>query len=210
MKRALTLLLALVMILALAACGETKEADVVENVDPESNSVVIETPPAIVSGPDTPVENYPSVDALPTTVPTANPNPSAVTVPDPVSTPGVTIVGGNEGAGNEGAGGENNGDNAPAEEDHPEITFADDSGEMYYPTATDLEKQNAKWGYTNVLHANFRVGPGEQYKIYESLPKYAVLKVISIEGNWAKVWYDGYMLGYVHKNFISFGTPPAA
>ena len=55
MKKLLTLLLALAMLLALAACGETKEADVVANVDPENNSVVIETPPAIVSGPDTPV-----------------------------------------------------------------------------------------------------------------------------------------------------------
>ena len=205
MKRALTLLLALVMILALAACGETKEADVVENVDPESNSVVIETPPAIVSGPDTPVENYPSVDALPTTVPTANPNPSATTVPGPAATPGVTIVDGTPGTGTE-----TPTDNTPADttEDHPEITFADDTGEMYYPTASDLDKQNAKWGYTNVLHANFRVGPGEQYKIYESLPKYAPVKVISIEGKWAKIWYDGYMLGYVYKDYISFGTPP--
>lgn len=205
MKRALTLLLALVMILALAACGETKEADVVENVDPESNSVVIETPPAIVSGPDTPVENYPSVDTLPTTVPTANPNPSATTVPGPAATPGVTIVDGTPGTGTE-----TPTDNTPADttEDHPEITFADDTGEMYYPTASDLDKQNAKWGYTNVLHANFRVGPGEQYKIYESLPKYAPVKVISIEGKWAKIWYDGYMLGYVYKDYISFGTPP--
>ena len=205
MKRALTLLLALVMILALAACGETKEADVVENVDPESNSVVIETPPAIVSGPDTPVENYPSVDALPTTVPTANPNPSATTVPGPAATPGITIVDGTPGTGTE-----TPTDNTPADttEDHPEITFADDTGEMYYPTASDLDKQNAKWGYTNVLHANFRVGPGEQYKIYESLPKYAPVKVISIEGKWAKIWYDGYMLGYVYKDYISFGTPP--
>ena len=37
------------MILGLAACGDTQQADVVENVDPEDNSVVIETPPAIVS-----------------------------------------------------------------------------------------------------------------------------------------------------------------
>lgn len=202
MKRALSFLLALVMVLALAACGETKEADVVENVDPVDNSVVIETPPAIVSGPDTPVENYPVVDVVPTTVPTVNPNPQATAIPDPVSTPGISIVDGGEG-------GENQGGTTPAAgEDHPEITFADDSGEMYYPTATDWEKQNAKWAYTNVLHANFRVGPGTQYKIYESLPKYAPLQVISIDGNWAKVWYDGYMLGYIYKDYITFGTPP--
>ncbi len=203
MKRALSFLLVLVMVLAMAACGETKEADVVENVDPENNSVVIETPPAIVSGPDTPVENYPTVEALPTTVPTANPNPQATTVPGPAATPGLPVVDGTEG------GTESPTDPAPATtEDHPEITFADDSGEMYYPTATDWEKQNAKQAYTNVLHANFRVGPGTQYKIYESLPLYADVRVISIDGNWAKIWYDGYMLGYVHKNFITFGTPP--
>ena len=67
MKKILTLILVLGMILALAACGDTKQADVVENVDPVNNSVVIETPPAIVSGPDTPTETYPAVNALPTT-----------------------------------------------------------------------------------------------------------------------------------------------
>ena len=202
MKKLLTLLLALAMILALAACGETKEADVVENVNPENNPVVIETPPAIVSGPDTPVENYPTVDVLPTTAPATNDNPSAVT--GPAATPGVTVVEGTPATTN--APQENNATTETAE--HPEITFADDTGEMYYPTATDWEKQNAKWAYTNVLHANFRVGPGTQYKIYESLPKYAPLQVISIDGNWAKVWYDGYMLGYIYKDYITFGTPP--
>ena len=73
MKKILTLILVLGMILALAACGDTKQADVVENVDPVNNSVVIETPPAIVSGPDTPTETYPAVNALPTTAPTTAP-----------------------------------------------------------------------------------------------------------------------------------------
>ena len=70
MKKILTLILVLGMILALAACGDTKQADVVESVDPVNNSVVIEPPPATVSGPDTPTETYPAENALPTTAPT--------------------------------------------------------------------------------------------------------------------------------------------
>ena len=141
---------------------------------------------------------------LPTTAPDPNANPSASTVSGPAATPGVSIVEGNGETGTV-----TPSDNSTTETgDHPEITFADDTGEMYYPTATDWEKQNAKQAYTNVLHANFRVGPGTQYKIYESLPLYADVRVISIEGNWAKIWYDGYMLGYVYKSYITFGTPP--
>ena len=50
MKKILALILAMALVLALAACGETKEAEVVENVDPNNNNIVIETPPAVVSG----------------------------------------------------------------------------------------------------------------------------------------------------------------
>ena len=95
-------------------------------------------------------------------------------------------------------------------EDNDQITFADDSGEMYYPTATDAEKNNGKIGYTNVQNANLRVGPGAQYKIYESLSKGTELRVLAIEGDWAKVWYEGRILGYVYNDYISYGAPPAA
>ena len=104
MKKILTLILVLGMILALAACGDTKQADVVENVDPVNNSVVIETPPAIVSGPDTPTETYPAVNALPTTAPTTAPNPAATSVPAPNAAPGETGTGTGSGTGTEGTG----------------------------------------------------------------------------------------------------------
>ena len=91
-----------------------------------------------------------------------------------------------------------------------DITFADDSGEMYYPAASDWEKQNAKLGYTTVDLANLRVGPGKQYKIYESLRKGEELCILSEEGQWVKVLYEESFLGYIYKDFIAYGAPPAA
>ena len=206
-KKYVLLLLALAMILGLAACGGTQQADVVENVDPEDNSVVIETPPAIVSGPDTPTENYPTVSALPTTVPTADPNPVVSIAPAASPTTG------------EGDGKPNMDDyanitpapnpwNTNAEEDDGDgFEYADDTGLSYNPTATDDEKRNAWIGYTNVDWANFRVGPGTEYKIYESLPKGSQVKVLGYTNGWAKVWYNDYLVGYIASNFISSKAP---
>lgn len=198
------------MILGLAACGDTQQADVVENVDPEDNSVVIETPPAIVSGPDTPTENYPTVSALPTTVPTADPNPAVTIAPAPAASPTT-----GEGDGKPSMDGFANITPAPnpwntnAEEDDGDgFEYADDTGLSYNPTATDDEKRNAWIGYTNVDWANFRVGPGTEYKIYESLPKGSQVKVLGYTSNgWAKVWYNDYLVGYIASNFISSKAP---
>lgn len=222
MKKVLILLLALILVFALAACGEEKEADVIAGSD--AKDTVIETPTAPPQQPiinevtTTQTPEYTNVEVLPTTAPAVNTNPGAVSVtPAPATN--------NTGIGT----GTGTAVSVPIPTKDPsttetqtgttetgettakyEITFADDSGEMYYPTATQEEKNNGKAAYTNVLHANLRVGPGTQYKIYESLRKYADLKVISVEGNWVKVWYDGQILGYIYKDYISYGTPPAS
>ena len=202
------------MVFSLAACGDTKQADVVENVDPENNSVVIETPPAIVSGPDAPTENYPSVNVLPTTVPTTDPFPAVSALPSTTTSPsgdGSTrptfpptdaTPEPNPYTSNTGSGSSN--------DDGDDFEYADDTGLSYNPTATDAEKNNAWIGYTNVDWANFRVGPGTEYKIYESLPKGAQVKVLGYTSNgWAKVWYNDYLVGYIASNFISSKAPDA-
>ncbi len=193
MKKTLTLLLVLVMVLALAACGETKEAEVVENVDPHDNTMVIETPPAIVSGPDTPVETYPAVNVLPTTAPVGT-DPNAGTIPVPTTPPEET------------QGDENNGEPVadPTPTPVPEITYADDTGKDFEVTMTEAEKKAGHWGYINAQWVNFRVGPGTEYKIYESLPKGAPVLVLGYSDNgWAKILYDDYMIGYVARNYVT-------
>ena len=201
------MLLALAMILGLAACGGTQQADVVENVDPENNSVVIETPPAIVSGPDTtPAENYPPVNVLPTTVPTTDPNPAVTIAPTPSTAP-------ESGNGNGNNASDNTGSTTPSgsADNDDDFEYADDTGLGYNPTATNEEKNNAWIGYTNVDWANFRVGPGTEYKIYESLPKGSQVKVLGYTNNgWAKVWYNDYLIGYIASNFISSKAPEAS
>ena len=206
MKKLLALILVLAAVFALAACGGTEEAEVVENVDPGDNTMVIETPPAIVSGPDTPVDQYPPVSTLPTTAPTAVPVEQATPAPVVTTAPDANTgsTGNNEGgtgtAGNTGNTG-NNGD---------EFEYADDTGDSYNPTATQAEKNNAKIGYINAEWVNFRVGPGTNYKIYESLPKGAQVKILGYEGGWAKIWYNDYLIGYVAKNYVSDKEPEAA
>ena len=231
MKKICSFLLVLVMVLALAACGETKPAEVV--ADSSAKDTAIETPPPqpIVEVTTSPAPEYQNVNYLPSASPTSPPSsgtasasPSsgtpgasgtttvpntgtAVSVEIPVSTPaaGGTQTGTTQ-TGTQTGTTQPTGNN----EDNYQITFADDSGEMYYPTATDAEKNNGKIGYTNVELANLRVGPGKQYKIYESLRKDVELKVLAIDGDWAKVWYDGHILGYVFKDFITYAAPPAS
>lgn len=217
MKKILVFLLALVMVFAMAACGEEKAADVIAGSD--AKDTVIETPtpapqPPIISDNTTPTPDYPSVDVLPPSGPVTDPGTGAATVTTPATTAPSTSANTGTAVGvpiptkDPSTAGTETGTTGTGETTQQEITFADDSGEMYYPTASDWDKQHAKIGYTNVLHANLRVGPGTQYKIYESLRKNAELRIISIEGQWAKVWYDGIILGYIYKDYVTFGTPP--
>ena len=198
MKKLLALLLVFASIFALAACGGTQEAEVVENVDPGDNNMVIETPPAIVSGPDTPATQYTPDTALPTTAPTSAPVivPSTTPAPENAQTPDPNYQLNPTESTTE-----------PAPDPGSEIEFADDTGDMYYPTATQEEKLYAKTGYTTVEWANFRVGPGTNYKIYESLPKGTMVKILGYEGGWCKIWYNDSVVGYVAGEFISEKAP---
>lgn len=196
MKKILTMLLVLVMVLALAACGETKTADVVENVDPQDNSVVIETPPAIVSGPDTPVATYPSVSVLPTTAPTTAPDPAATTVPAPGGTPG-------------GAPGEN-GDGTEGTE--PEATEEEDPNDKLKPnnpTATKYEIDHGidGWIFNTENGVNFRVGPSSEYQIIRGLYNGTkILVVDQLTSGWCKIVYNG-DVGYVYGRYVTLHNP---
>ncbi len=200
MKRFLILLLALAMLTGLAACGEVKQAEVVENVEPEKNTIVIETPPAMVNGPQAsqaPVSTYAPVSILPTTAPSATPGPVAITTPEP-SAPSPSPSAAPEGG---------NGQSGGSSQEKP-FEYADDSGKDYNATATQEEKNNAVWGYITGQGVNFRVGPGKEYKIYESLAKGTRLKILgTANAEWVKVWYNDYLIGYVSGDYISVGTP---
>ena len=208
MKKFLALILVLASIFALAACGDTQKAEVVENVDPVDNSVVIETPPAIVSGPDTPADQYPSVSVLPTTAPTTAPTTETGTVP-------VPGTGDNTAAGTTGDSGTagtllpapGTGDTATA---NTNVTYADDSGEDYTATVSQEERNNSWIGYISGDWVNFRVGPGTKYKIYESLPRATAVRVLGFtDTGWAKIQYDD-LIGFVARNYISTTEPREA
>ena len=201
MKKIFALMLALAMVFALAACGETKTAEVVENVDPGNNSVVIETPPAIVSGPDTPSDQYPSVSSLPTTAPTTAPNGETAPAPVPTTSPDGTVTTPD---------GSGDGTGAPIDPTATEnpVTYADDSGLDYNATVTQQERNNSWTAYISGEWVNFRVGPGTQYKIYESLQRGTAVRVVGYTDNgWAKVLFND-LVGFVARNYLTT-TPPA-
>ena len=192
MKKIFAMLLVLAMVLALAACGGTKEADVVTNVDPENNNVVIETPNVVVSGTENTPDPYPAVSILPTTAPTTVPvaNPSSAPVPS-------TAPGGNNGGGN-------TGDNNNNTEKDP-----DDGLKQNNPTVTQYELDHGKDAY--VANAEngvyFRVGPSSEYEIITGLKNGTkVLLVDELASGWCKVVYDG-DVGYIFGKYLSFTNP---
>lgn len=68
----------------------------------------------------------------------------------------------------------------------------------------DLEKKAA---YLNVSSANFRKGPGLDYKIIEELKYGAEFTVVGKSGDWFKVKYDG-TYGFILAEFVEYGAPP--
>lgn len=69
---------------------------------------------------------------------------------------------------------------------------------------TDLEKKAA---YLNAGSANFRKGPGLDYKIIDELKENAVFTVVGKSGDWLKVKYDG-TYGFILAEFVEYGAPP--
>lgn len=68
----------------------------------------------------------------------------------------------------------------------------------------DLEKKAA---YLNASSANFRKGPGLDYKIIEELKYGAKFTVVGKSGDWFKIKYDG-TYGFILAEFVEYGVPP--
>lgn len=67
-----------------------------------------------------------------------------------------------------------------------------------------MEKKAA---YLNAGSANFRKGPGLDYKIIDELKENAVFTVVGKSGDWLKVKYDG-TYGFILAEFVEYGAPP--
>lgn len=196
MKKIFVLILALVMVLALAACGETKTAEVVENVDPNNNNIVIETPPAVVSGTDntyTPETSLPGANnPVPTTAPTSA--PPATVAPVATAVPATTAPDGTGAEGGEEEGGEEEG----VEVDNPADGYKD-----YKGTINQYEKTHGKDGYIRGEGVRFRVGPGVEYKTIAFLNKNEKVQIVDeLASGWCKIWYNDYV-GYVYGKYVS-------
>lgn len=90
----------------------------------------------------------------------------------------------------------------------PEPTKSPEPTKTSTPTpkyeVTDLEKKAA---YLNAGSANFRKGPGLDYKIIDELKENAVFTVVGKSGDWLKVKYDG-TYGFILAEFVEYGAPP--
>ena len=89
----------------------------------------------------------------------------------------------------------------------PEPTKSPEPTKTPTPTpkyeVTDLEKKAA---YLNAGSANFRKGPGLDYKIIDKLKENAVFTVVGKSGDWLKVKYDG-TYGFILAEFVEYGAP---
>ena len=89
----------------------------------------------------------------------------------------------------------------------PEPTKSPEPTKTPTPTpkyeVTDLEKKAA---YLNAGSANFRKGPGLDYKIIDELKENAVFTVVGKSGDWLKVKYDG-TYGFILAEFVEYGAP---
>ena len=90
----------------------------------------------------------------------------------------------------------------------PEPTKSPEPTKTPTPTpkyeVTDLEKKAA---YLNAGSANFRKGPGLDYKIIDELKENAVFTVVGKSGDWLKVKYDG-TYGFILAEFVEYGALP--
>lgn len=90
----------------------------------------------------------------------------------------------------------------------PEPTKSPEPTKTPTPTpkyeVTDLEKKAA---YLNAGSANFRKGPGLDYKIIDELKENAIFTVVGKSGDWLKVKYDG-TYGFILAEFVEYGAPP--
>lgn len=96
----------------------------------------------------------------------------------------------------------------PTAEATPKPTKSPEPTKTPTPTpkyeVTDLEKKAA---YLNAGSANFRKGPGLDYKIIDELKENAVFTVVGKSGDWLKVKYDG-TYGFILAEFVEYGAPP--
>lgn len=76
------------------------------------------------------------------------------------------------------------------------------------PTITHLEQ--SKSGYISSDNVNMRSGPGTSYSIIsKDNSKYTIVTLYELQGEW---WFVSCRsnYGYIHKNLIKIGVPPAA
>lgn len=123
-----------------------------------------------------------------TAEPTDEPTPAPTVEPTAEPTPAPTVE--------------------PTAEATPEPTKSPEPTKTPTPTpkyeVTDLEKKAA---YLNAGSANFRKGPGLDYKIIDELKENAVFTVVGKSGDWLKVKYDG-TYGFILAEFVEYGAPP--
>lgn len=189
-------ILILVAVLALAGCMAVSQtgnfsADVqmVDAVEIPDDTAAPGTPAPTMQLSVTPAYT-PAFTATPavTAEPTDAPTPTPTVEPTAEPTPAPTV--------------EPTADSTPKPTKSPKPTKTPTPTPKY--EVKDLEKKAA---YLNAGSANFRKGPGLDYKIIEELKYGAKFTVVGKSGDWFKVKYDG-TYGFILAEFVEYGAPP--
>lgn len=181
-------ILILVAVLALAGCMAASQtgnfsvdAQMIDAVEIPDGTAASDTPAPTVQLSSTPAYT-PAFTAMPaiTAEPTAESTPAPTAEPTAEPTPTAT----------------------------PEPTKSPEPTKTPTPTpkyeVTDLEEKAA---YLNAGSANFRKGPGLDYKIIEELKFGAKFTVVGKSSDWFKVKYDS-TYGFILAEFVEYGAPP--
>ncbi len=183
-------ILILVAVLALAGCMAASQTG---NFSADAQMIDAVEIPDDTAAPCTPAPTT-QLSAAPAYTPAFTATPAAVAEPTDEHTPAPTVEP----------------TSAPTAEPTAEPTPTATPEPTKTPAPTpkyevkDLEKKAA---YLNASSANFRKGPGLDYKIIEELKYGAKFTVVGKSGDWFKVKYDG-TYGFILAEFVEYGAPP--
>lgn len=187
-------ILILVAVLALAGCMAASQTG---NFSVDAQMIDAVEIPDDTAAPDTPAPTM-QLSAAPVYTPYFTATPAIAAEPTGATTPAPTVEPTAEPT------------PAPTAESTAEPTPRVTPEPTKTPTptpkyeVTDLEKKAA---YLNAGSANFRKGPGLDYKIIEELKFGAKFTVVGKSGDWLKIKYDG-TYGFILAEFVEYGAPP--
>ncbi|MBR0161756.1 MAG: SH3 domain-containing protein [Oscillospiraceae bacterium] len=185
------ILLAAVLVLMLAACGQ--RATDVQQAE-EVHEIVVETPPASPTPSATPDPSVPpvAVTTVPMPMPSVSPTVSLTETPDPANPNASPVV-----------------SPSPSPSAAPAPTPTPYSRDAEFASTIQPDNYSvpdgAVNGYINANGVNFRNGPNSSSRIIRTLDSGTKVQILGAEGDWTEILVGG-TTGYVKTAYVTRGN----